>query len=100
MTAKRKPGTPGDATARGHNVVPRVQELARQNSAEALQRLIELMKSDSHYVAVDAAKAVLDRGEGRVPQRARQNRIRRRKPQELNVKIETLKGRTADDHGA
>ena len=102
MKTTNKPAKagPNGAVVRGHAVVPRVQELARKNSIKALRRLIQLIKSDSHHVAVDAAKAVLDRGEGRVPQRARQNRTRKARPQELKVKIQTLRGVASDDDRA
>jgi len=44
-----------------------VRALARQNTARAMARLVELMESNNHCVAVAAVKAVLERSDGKVP---------------------------------
>jgi|GEM_PF-5682794 len=64
-----------------------VRRLARENSVKAMERLIELMGSPSHFVSVNAARAVLMRGEPEKRQNPRFRRIGPRGVSEVNVEF-------------
>ena len=45
-----------------------IKELARQYTAEAIERLVDWMRSDEPKASVAAANTLLDRGWGKAPQ--------------------------------
>lgn len=61
--AKGQSGNPGGRPA----VVAEVKRLARMHTGEAIDRLVELMRSDDDRVAFAAVREILDRGYGRAP---------------------------------
>jgi hypothetical protein len=67
-----------------------VRRLARQSTAKAMKKLVKLITSNSDFVAVLAARAVLQRAEVEPPYRApKTSRARERK--QLKVKITRFK---------
>lgn len=75
-----------------------VRALARQNTAHAMKRLVELTDSPNHCVAVAAVMAVLERSEGKVPVTYKSAPgSRRAKGGKLEVKISQLKHGSGGD---
>lgn len=62
-----KPGQSGNPGGRPKED-PEVKELARQHTAEAIERLAAWMRSDNPKASVSAAVQLLDRGWGRASQ--------------------------------
>lgn len=60
---KGQSGNPGGRPA----VVAEVRRLARMHTGEAIDRLVELMRSADDRVAFAAIRELLDRGYGRTP---------------------------------
>lgn len=60
---KGQSGNPGGRPA----VVAEVRRLARMHTGEAIDRLVELMRSTDERVAFAAIRELLDRGYGRAP---------------------------------
>lgn len=60
---KGQSGNPGGRPA----VVAEVRRLARMHTGEAIDRLVELMRSSDERIAFAAIRELLDRGYGRSP---------------------------------
>lgn len=60
-------GKSGNPTGRPKND-PEVKELARENSTEAIERLVFWMRTDEPRASVAAANAILDRAWGKPAQ--------------------------------
>jgi hypothetical protein len=61
---KGRSGNPGGRPKESHDV----KELAQQHGPEAIERLVEWMKSENPKASVSAAQALLDRGFGKAAQ--------------------------------
>jgi hypothetical protein len=64
-----KPGQSGNPTGSKGKSYSEVVAVARTHSEEAIQRLIQLMRSEDERIALLAAQAILDRAYGRAPDR-------------------------------
>ncbi len=62
-----KSGQSGNPSGRP-KLVAEVRDLARKHTDRAIERLVELIESDSSTTAVAACKELLDRAWGRAPQ--------------------------------
>ena len=68
-TGKVRPGCSGNPGGRPASS-EQVRDLAQQQGAEAIQRLVELMRSKDERVSLAACNALLDRGFGKPLQTA------------------------------
>jgi hypothetical protein len=69
-----------------------VTRLAREHTVEAMQKLIGLMESDSHFVRVTAARSVLLQGRPGSLRSPRLGSSAAPKPEQVSVKIARFKG--------
>lgn len=63
-TGRFRPGFSGNPGGRP-STSEQVRELAQQHGEEAIQRLVQLMRSKDERVAIAASNALLDRGFGK-----------------------------------
>jgi hypothetical protein len=80
----RKKGTPNKSTAE-------IRALAREYGAEAIRRLVSLMRQrDDRKVQLAAAKELLDRGYGPPKEVVEASDIHTRPPEEISAKLKEL----------
>ena len=87
----RKPGTRNKSTAE-------VVELAKQYTAEAVDRLAHWMRSDDPKASVAAASKLLDRGHGMPKQTVDATVTRVVQDDRIQQLRQTIRGKTAEQH--